>query len=114
MAIAQQITEKMNVRIYIKHELEDLQVYGEAGVCQTDHVKEILPTDPLCLFCVTETCPQLAPEHQDLPLAPGHTGPAASPAQGGALRHPTAGVRPHPHCPAPLRITEKWDIQKHI
>lgn len=41
--------------------------------------------------CATETCPQLAPEHQDLPLAQGHPGPAAAPAQRGALHHSTAG-----------------------
>lgn len=53
--------------------------------------------------CPTETCPQLAPEHQDLPLAQRHPGPAAASAQGGALHHPTAGGWPHPHGSPPLR-----------
>ena len=54
-----------------------------------------------------ETCPQLAQEHQHLPLAPRHTGPAAAPAQRGALHHPTQRRGAHSHCTPPLKTTEK-------
>lgn len=60
--------------------------------------------------CPTETCPQLAPEHQDLPLAQRHPGPAAASAQGGALHHPTAGGWPHPHGSPPLREPDTREI----
>lgn len=56
-------------------------------------------------LCVHAAGPrsQVAAKHQDLPLAPGHPGPAAAAAQGGALHHCSASGRPHPHHPHPLR-----------
>lgn len=52
-----------------------------------------------CVLVQTASRTHLAPEHQDLPLAPGNPGPAVAAGQRGALHHPATGARPHPHHP---------------